>query len=119
MRKINKKGVELSMNVIIIAILAILVLVILALFFTGGIKSLFTKITSLYSGQLTDVSSKIASCNAICNTYSVTKSQIYVDKYCSEGSPVDLNGDGTIETSEKGVICDRRELGVSCPAIEC
>ena len=70
----NKRGVELSMNVIIIAILAILVLVILAVFFTGGITNLFNRIKTLYGGQLADVNSKIASCHAVCQTYTTTKS---------------------------------------------
>lgn len=41
----NKKAVELNIATIIVVILAILVLVILALYFTGGMKSLWDQIT--------------------------------------------------------------------------
>lgn len=41
----NKKAVEMNVNTIIIVILAILVLVILSLYFTGGMKTLWGKIT--------------------------------------------------------------------------
>src|SRR3990167_3175221 len=40
----NKRGAELSMNVIIISILVILVLVVLSFFFLGGTSTLFNRI---------------------------------------------------------------------------
>ncbi|MBI5872427.1 hypothetical protein HZB88_05105 [archaeon] len=39
--KLNKKGAELSLNVIIIVILALIVLLVVALFFSEGVKKLF------------------------------------------------------------------------------
>lgn len=41
----NKKAIEMNVATIIVVILAILVLVILALYFTGGMKFLWEKIT--------------------------------------------------------------------------
>jgi len=41
----NKKGAEINITTIIVIILAILVLVILALYFTGGMQSLWNRIT--------------------------------------------------------------------------
>ena len=41
----NKKAIEMNVSTIIIVILAILVLVILALYFTGGMTKLWEKIT--------------------------------------------------------------------------
>lgn len=43
----NKKGVEINITTIIIVILAILVLVILSLYFTGGMKNLWQRITGV------------------------------------------------------------------------
>ena len=43
----NKKGVEINITTIIILVLAILVLVVLALFFTGGMKTLWERITGV------------------------------------------------------------------------
>lgn len=42
----QKKGAEINITTIIVIILALLVLVILALYFTGGMKSLWQRITS-------------------------------------------------------------------------
>ncbi|MEW6063558.1 MAG: hypothetical protein AB1571_04285 [Nanoarchaeota archaeon] len=112
----NKRGVELSMNVIIIAILVILVLVILAVFFTGGIANLFNKIKLLYGAQLTDVSAKIASCNTLCQQYITTGSPLYKDRFC-EGTKVDINGDGAIKGDEEGVNCIDPNINVQCSEI--
>ena len=40
----NKRGAELSMNVIVVSILVILVLLVLAFFFLGGTSNLFEQI---------------------------------------------------------------------------
>jgi len=112
----NKRGVELSMNVIIIAILVILVLVILAVFFTGGISNLFNKIKLLYGAQLTDVSTKIASCNALCQQYTTTGSPLYKDRFC-QGTKVDISGDGAIKGDEENINCMDPNINVQCSEI--
>jgi len=53
----NKKGVELNIATIIILVLAILVLVILAMYFTGGMTSLWSQIVGkkvAYTGSALD-----------------------------------------------------------------
>ena len=37
----NKKGMDISLNFIILAVLALIALILIALFFTGGLTSLF------------------------------------------------------------------------------
>jgi hypothetical protein len=53
----NKNAIELTMNTIIVAALALLVLVVLAVFFTGGFGDVIGKIKGIISG--TDDSSCI------------------------------------------------------------
>jgi len=74
----NKKGAEINITTIIVIILAILVLVILALYFTGGMKSLWGKITSVKgSWDQTDVENAQANCDSIC-----AGGQIMKDTFC-------------------------------------
>jgi hypothetical protein len=61
----NKKGVEMNINTIIILVLAILVLVILGMFFSGSLKSLWEKIL----GQQTPWSGgSLQSAKQVCET---------------------------------------------------
>lgn len=108
----NKKGLELSMNIIIIAILVILVLVIVAVFVTGGLSNLFGSIKNLYGGQGTSLSSKLASCNTACQQLETTKNSIYEAQYCSK-AVIDKNADGKLDTQElQGFDC--KQLGHTC-----
>ena len=57
----NKKGMDISLNFVILAVLALIALIVIALFFTGGLTSLFKQTgevgsisaekISLYKGQ--------------------------------------------------------------------
>ncbi|MFH1455893.1 MAG: hypothetical protein ABIF40_03000 [archaeon] len=49
----NKKGAELSLNFLIIAALALIVLILVVLFFTGGFEKIFTK-----TGEVTQLSTQ-------------------------------------------------------------
>jgi hypothetical protein len=41
MKFLNKKGMDISLNFVILAVLALIALILVALFFTGGLTSLF------------------------------------------------------------------------------
>lgn len=43
MMKLNRNGMDISLNFIILAVLALIVLIVIALFFTGGLTNLFGK----------------------------------------------------------------------------
>ncbi|HIJ05218.1 hypothetical protein J4424_05145 [Candidatus Woesearchaeota archaeon] len=68
---LNKKGMDISLNFIILAVLALIALIIIALFFTGGLTNLF--------GQTEDVASisseKIALFTSKCEFYCTTENQ--------------------------------------------
>lgn len=48
MKKMNKKGAEMTIGTIVIIVLALIVLVVLVIGFTGGWSNLWTRITSFW-----------------------------------------------------------------------
>lgn len=118
----NKKGAELSMNVIIITILVVIVLVIVALFFTGGMASLTKRISGIFGAQLTDVPEMTSRCNSYClryqeNSNSPILSNTFQNNFCTDKNDVDINGDGKIGTGETELTC--AGIGIRCEAITC
>ncbi|MEK6872995.1 MAG: hypothetical protein AABW90_03205 [Nanoarchaeota archaeon] len=65
----NKKGLELAINTIVILVLAIVILLFLVLFFTEAGKDFFKKIRG-YSSEV-NVDEIITSCNILADTNSV------------------------------------------------
>ncbi|MBT4334563.1 hypothetical protein HOD61_01980 [archaeon] len=109
----NKKGQSLSMNTIIIAILAILALVIIAAFFTGGMTNIVGKIKSMYGAQPIDTQQAIAECNGFCSNYELIGLEDYKDNFCGEKTyELDTDFDGKIDVTK---TCS--QLGVTCSAI--
>jgi hypothetical protein len=71
----NKKGQGLSLNFLIVAILAVIALVIVALYFTGGLEKMFSKqkdISALSTQEL-------ALAESVCKTACSVKSQTAYD----------------------------------------
>jgi len=116
--KVNKKGAELSMNVIIITILAVLVLVVVAVIFTGGMSTLTNKIRGLFQHQALDLQSAISECNSYCNSYQISGIEKYKNSFCGDDETnfdIDTNGDGTADLIDQK--CN--DLNVQCEAINC
>jgi len=110
----NKKAVELNISTIIIVILAILVLVILALYFTGGMRFLWEKITPVPGAyEQTDLEQARSACGLYCSareeasfcTHKFTIRKIdsqgnvlsTVTKFCDDK---ETGGIGAIKTNE-------------------
>jgi len=117
----NKKGAELSVNVIIIAILAILVLVIVAAFFTGGIASLM----GIISGTKPDsISTATQICQSDCEIASAmtTQQEKTNSKYCSQTWKLDKDKDGEIDTKPDGSIinyqCWEPPINIFCGGVK-
>lgn len=111
----NKKGQGLSLNVIIIAVLAILVLVIVAAFFLGGFSNLGGKIKSVFSGTTigSDLDLTISTCNNLCErAKGLDASSVGKSAYCQTSFDVDSNVDGKLEESEKNQKCS---AFITCP----
>jgi len=110
----NKKGAELSMNVIIISILVILVLVVVAFFFLGGTAKLFSGIKQ-FSPDNIEIA--VGDCNSKCQlaqTYS-NPTQIKTSGYCRKQVMVDGDGDDIADEIHR---CYSNTIGVECPGVE-
>jgi len=100
----DKKGLELSFNVIIIAILVILVLVIVGYFFTTGAANLFGIFGGL-SPDSKDVA--VSSCSSKCQLAQqyTTQNQKAKSSYCTTTWKLDVNPqDGKADTDSDGKI---------------
>lgn len=74
----NKRGMDISLNFIILAVLALVALIVIALFFTGGLTNLFKQQEEV--GSIS--AEKIALAKSKCQLYCTT------DNYDSWNSPV-------------------------------
>lgn len=112
----KKRGQSLSMNTIIITILGVLVLVVVAVFFTGGMASLITKIKGIVGTSAMDVSEARLKCTSWCNQLETTNIESYKEKYCT-AFKVDMDGNGKLDTGETEIHC-RNDLNVDCMVID-
>jgi len=109
----NKKGAELSMNVIIISILVILVLVVLAAFFLGGTTNLFSKIEQMAPDNLEIAVSDCQSKCQLAQTFGgdVARSS---SSYCRKEIAVDTDRD---KIADEMHHCWSDEIKVICPGV--
>ena len=117
----DKKGAELSMNVIVISILVILVLVIVATFFVGGFNNLVKIFTDTAPD---DLESAIQSCEGHCLRISIgtaTDNAKKKSSYCRNTWNFDRDGDGkldSIDGKKKEFHCWGEPIGTDCPGVE-
>ena len=107
----NKKGVELSMNVIIISILVILVLVVLSFFFLGGTANLFEKIQSVGPDNLDTAKSDCRSKCQFAGSLNIKEDS----SYCRTTFKVDTNEDGIADEKHH---CWSNTVNIDCPGID-
>lgn len=101
MRKINKRGAEMTIGTLVIIVLAILVLVVLVVGFTGGWGSLWDKIKNLFGGEA-NVDTIKQACASVC----LTKSSY---DYCTMPRTLKYAGTDKIDTAT--VTCDSFRKG--------
>ena len=117
----DKKGAELSFNVIIIAILVILVLVIVGAFFAGS----FANLMKILTGQGIDsVDAASNTCSSKCLTAQNFDSQKSKEtsSYCRNTWNFDTDGDGNAERDPEGGLrkyhCYESPISQSCPGVQ-
>jgi len=110
----NKKGAELSMNVIIISILVILVLLVIAFFFLGGTSNLFQKIQSVGPDNLETAARDCTSKCQLSQTYSSDNLK-EKSSYCRTTYHVDGNDDGVADEKHH---CWSSIVDVDCPGVQ-
>jgi hypothetical protein len=102
----NKKAVEINITTIIVVILAILVLVVLALYFTGGMRTLWGKITPVPGAyEQTDVEQARNACTLYCGARDQTS-------YCTHKFDIRTVSEGKVTgTTQK--FCDDSVIGAA------
>ncbi len=118
----EKRGAELSMNVIIVAIIVILVLVVVVVFFLGGFNSIAIKLRNLVGSTSTDLSTAIVRCNSWCSNYETTTNKgQWQANFCgtAPGSTfdIDVNNDDKIEPGVDRTNQNCFQIGASCASI--
>ena len=112
-----KKGQGLSINFIVIAAIAALVLVLVIAFTVGGLGGFFRKMTGATqtAEKGTDISTARASCQNLCSQMQqmTGPSGWASGAYCTNREWIDLNRDG-VQTSDELVHCWENPIGVTC-----
>lgn len=70
MKRMNKKGAEMTIGTIVVIVLALIVLVVLVFGFSQGWSNLWQKITGFGGGKV-NVQTVVQSCTVACNTNNV------------------------------------------------
>lgn len=130
----NKKGAELPMNFLVMAIIVIVALVVILVFFLGGTSSITTKIKNIFTSQVagTDMTLAVQTCNQYCENAKLLPQDIQKNSaFCQYSFLIDKNGDGVAEKTKDGkdykkFYCNKKTpnpdteeiLGITC-TVEC
>ncbi|MBI2672175.1 hypothetical protein HYX16_04540 [Candidatus Woesearchaeota archaeon] len=123
----NKKGQELSLQTIIIAVIVVLVLIVIVTFFLGG----FSRVTKTITGVFfpitagTDLTIAVQTCEQRCDQARLLPDSVKKNSaFCTNFFNIDKNGDGEADTTLDGnklkeFYCydkgtDTGDLGVNC-----
>ena len=102
----RKKG-ALGPTYLVVIILAVLVLVSVAIVFTGGWSSLTQKVKDIFGGTTagTEYNLAIKNCNTYCGQASdMTDTQKKNSAYCTKEFHVDIDTDGSLEVYDGPAI---------------
>ena len=97
MLKRDKRGIELSINTLVIAILVILTLIIIVIFFLGGAKRVTDTISGIFFKTTagTDRSLAVQTCGTYCDqALSLPKTLQSKSSYCTSWFNIDTKGKG-------------------------
>lgn len=138
MDKLDKRGVDLTLNTIIIAVLVILVLVVVVVFFLGGFQGLTSKIRNTFFSATagTDKVFAVQTCSQFCEQAKLLPKNLQPSSsYCSYAFAIEGESikDSTSGIYDRLFVCgplsrgDRNKfntnkfesLGISCPEINC
>ena len=100
----NKKGIELPQNVIVIAIIVLIVLVVIIALFAGGTGTIFSRFQDLFSKSVDDESTAISFCQQYCEQDRNKPTNLQKNsKYCTETFTLDrFNNDNPSVSGSDG-----------------
>jgi hypothetical protein len=115
-----KSGQGLPLNLIVLAIIAALVLVVTIAFTVGGAGTTFSKIGKTATAATGDELETVrASCRSACDSsrFGLSSTSEWANSaYCKKATSLDLNGDGSIGTTETGLRCWSAPISTGCSA---
>ncbi len=120
----DKKGAELSINVIIIVILAILVLVIVGFFFINQFSEGSGTLSNIFGSNVPDDKDlAIRTCESNCNIAQnlASESSKRSSPYCSKTWNFDLDNDGRLDADGdelRDFNCWDFPISTSCPDVQ-
>ena len=107
----DKKGIELPQNVIVIAIIVLIVLVVMIALFAGGTGTIFSRFQDLFGKSIDDESTAISFCQEYCEQDRNKPVELQKNsKYCTETFRLDrlnnkdflLGADGKADKDNDG-----------------
>ncbi|MEK6952398.1 MAG: hypothetical protein AABX29_05260 [Nanoarchaeota archaeon] len=115
----NKKGQGgLSMDTIIIAVIAIIVLLLIVTFFTGGMATVFGKIRNVFSGGTAGYDIDLAknNCQDYCTRAQGLATDVDKEKstYCTYTFNMDTNDDKKVDDKDTPQHCYASKINVGC-----
>jgi len=115
----NKRGQGLSMNFVVVAMIAVIVLVVIAIIFAGGVGSSFRRMGEIFQlgTQYQSLAVVIEKCDIAC-TIAQGKDNPKTSSYCKSTFTYEtghMTEDGKKE--KKTVWCGHTDVGVSCPDV--
>ena len=120
----DKRGAELSMNVVIIAILVVIVLVIVAFFFTGGFAKISETIRGIFNPSIPDdlqIAQQTCSQNCELAQAYEQDSLKQTSNYCKKTYKLDADGDGKADSDSEGNLrkyhCWEAPASQICPGV--
>ncbi len=118
----NKRGAtELSMNTIILAIIAIIVLLLIVTFFTGGLSTVFGKIRDVFQGGTAgyDVDLAKAQCQSYCERAKLLNSDAVKEStYCKQEFDIESSS-GSGQTQKQKCSVSGSKVYTPCSGVSC
>ena len=100
---VSKRGTELPMNVIVIAVIALIVLILVVSFLMGGTTILFEKIAGVFRGGYDERSFVLQTCETRCKIAQDLPEASWVgSSYCKGFFYMDNTGDGKVDLMLNG-----------------
>jgi len=96
---VSKRGAELPMNVIVIAVIALIVLILVVGFFMGGTSILFEKMAGVFKGGYDDMSATVQTCESHCRVAESLSTDIAKKNsaYCRATYSLDNDFNGLVD----------------------
>ena len=123
----DKRGVDLTLNTVILGILVVLVLLVVVTFFLGGTAGLTRTVREVFYGTTAGTTEVLAvqTCNTRCDQAKLLPDvSVKNSAFCKAKFDIDRDNDGEVKdpenptpgTRETGVSCT--DLGVTCEDID-